>query len=93
MYMNTVVVNVKLEPEVKRDAQEIASKLGLSLSAIIKAYLKELIRTKKVSFSAEEPSDFLISSLNAAEKDIEAGRVSPSFKTADSAITWLKNSR
>lgn len=91
--MNTAIVNVKVEPEIKRKAQEVADKLGLSLSAIIKAYLRELIRTRRVEFSAEEPSDFLISSLKAAERDLKQGKVSPAFSKADHAITWLKDSK
>ena len=91
--MSTAVVNVKVEPEIKRAAQEVADKLGLSLSAIIKAYLRELIRTRRVEFSAEEPSDFLVTSLKAAERDIKKGKVSPAFSKANGAIAWLKDSK
>lgn len=87
----TSIVNVKVDPKIKKQAQDVADELGLSLSAIIKAYLKELVRTRRVTFNADEPSDFLRSSLEAAERDIKTQRLSPSFSKADDAITWLKD--
>lgn len=91
--MNSAVVNVKVEPEIKEQAQKVAEELGFSLSAVIKAYLKELIRTKTVSFTArEEPTDYLLNALKESEKDIKAGRVSPTFDNAEDAINWLNDS-
>ena len=92
--MNTAVVNVKLEPKLKKEAQKVASDLGFSLSSLIKAYLKQLTRTKTVSFTSitEEPSEYLIQSLKESEADRRAGRVSPSFDSAEDAISWLENS-
>lgn len=91
--MNTAVVNVKVDPRVKKEAQRLAEDLGLSLSGLINAYLKQIIRTKTVSFSTapEEPSEYLINALKESREDIKAGRVSPAFENADDAITWLNN--
>ena len=44
------VINVKTDKEVKKDAQKIAGELGLSLSAVINAYLKQFVRNKEVYF-------------------------------------------
>ncbi len=41
MYMNTTSLQIKIEPDVKVQAQETADELGLSLSAIVKALLKQ----------------------------------------------------
>jgi len=90
--MNTAVINIKTDPKVKAKAQGVASDLGLSLSAIINGYLKHLVRTKTVHFSLEEPSEYLIKSLEESESDRGAGRVSPVFGNASDAITWLNNS-
>ena len=88
--MNTAVVNVKVDPQVKKEAQKLAEDLGLSLSGLINAYLKQIIRTKTVSFStaAEEPSEYLIKSLKESKADIEAGRV-VSFDDPDKALAFL----
>lgn len=91
--MNTSVVNVKVNTQVKEQAQQVAEELGLSISALVNGYLRQLIKTKTVHFSAleEEPSDYLIQSLKEAEEDIKAGRVSPSFENTEDAIAWLDN--
>lgn len=89
--MSTVIVNVKVDPKVKKQAQKVAKDLGFSLSGLVNAYLKQLVRTKSVAFSAisEEPSDYLIQALKESEEDIKAGRVSASFSNADDAIAYL----
>lgn len=89
--MNTAVINVKIEPKVKAQAQRIAESLGLSLSAVINGYLKQLIRTKTITYSlhsAEEPTPYLLDSLKNAEDDIKAGRVI-SFDKPAKAIKYL----
>lgn len=90
--MNTAVVNVKVNPKVKKDAQKLAEDLGLSLSSLINGYLKQIIRTKKVSFDlAYEPSDYLIKALGEARKDVKEGFVSPAFDNTKDAFAWLDN--
>jgi addiction module RelB/DinJ family antitoxin len=46
------MINIKADKEVKESAQEIARELGLPLSGVINAFLKEFIRTRSISFSA-----------------------------------------
>jgi len=89
--MNTAVINIKTEPQVKLKAQEIAREIGVSLSSLINAYLRQFIRTKKVEFDlGEEPSPYLVKMLKKADRDIKAGRVSPGFKTGEEAVAWLE---
>lgn len=90
--MNTAVVNVKVNPKVKKEAQKLAEDLGLSLSSLINGYLKQIIRTKKVSFDLSyEPTDYLIQALEEAKRDKEEGFVSPIFDNAKDALVWLDN--
>jgi len=87
--MNTAVVNVKVDPQVKKEAQRIAKDLGISLSGVINGFLKHLVRTKTVHFSlSEEPSDYLINSLAESREDIKAGRVI-SFDDPEKALRFL----
>ncbi len=90
VYMNTAVINVKVQPKMKKQAQAVASSLGFSLSALIKAYLKQLVKTKTVNFSAseEEPTEYLLESLRESREDIKAGRV-VSFENGEGAIKYL----
>ncbi len=89
--MNTAVITIKTDPEVKKKAQHVARELGLSLSAVINTYLSQLIVTKRIVISSppEEPSEYLIRALKESEKDIKEGRVSPKFDNANDAIKWL----
>lgn len=90
--MNTAVINIKTNPVVKERAQEIAGELGFSLSSLINAYLKHLIKTKTVYFSnSENPTEYLLKALEESRKDIEKDRVSPKFSKAIDAISWLNN--
>lgn len=91
--MNTAVINIKTDPATKLKAKEVASELGLSLSGIINGFLKQLIKTKTVSFSAsdEEPTEWMLKMLKESAEDIKAGRVSSSFDTAEDAIAWLND--
>lgn len=87
--MNTSSLHIKVEPNLKKQAQQIADDLGLSLSAIMKALLKQFVRTKQLSISLpESPSEYLIQSLERSEKDIRAGRVI-SFKTGQKTLAYL----
>lgn len=88
----STIINIRTNARVKTQAQEIAEKLGLSLSAVINAFLRQLIRTKKVSFDlSEEPTDYLLKSLKVSKKDIKKGFVSPAFNNAKDADKWLDN--
>lgn len=49
-YMKTVI-NIKTDKQVKEEAQKITQALGLPLSTVINAYLKQLVRTRAVYFS------------------------------------------
>lgn len=89
--MQTAVINVRVEPKTKKEAQTVAKNLGFSLGSLIEGYLKHLVRTKTVHFSLEEPSEYMIKSLKEAEEDIKAGRVSPSFDNIKDALAWLDN--
>lgn len=88
--MNTAVINIKTEKATKIEAQKVAENLGFNLSSVLRAYLKEFIRTKRVNFSLEEPSDYLISTMKKAEEDRKKGKASPIFRDSKSAIKWLE---
>ncbi len=49
--MEKTVLNIKTDKKVKEEAQKVARELGLPLGTIINAYLRELVREKKVVFS------------------------------------------
>ena len=92
--MNGAVINVRVDSQTKVQAQNVAEELGFSLSGVIHAFLKQLIRTQAVSFAvSEEQSDYLIKTLKESDKDIKAGQVSPLFTNVTGAIKWLNTKK
>ncbi len=91
--MNTSAIYIKTDPEVKAKAQKVAKELGLSLSSLLNGWLRQLIKTKTVSFSAgdEIPNEYLIKTIKQAEKDRKAGKASPIFRTGEEAVKWLED--
>ena len=92
--MNTAIINIKTTPKTKKEAKDVAEELGISLSSLINALLKQVIRTKSITLSAaneEEPTEFLLKSLQESNLDKKAGRVSPGFDNAEDATSWLDN--
>lgn len=91
--MSYAVISIKVDPVTKREAQKLSERLGLSLSAVVKGFLKQFIKTKTITFSAsegEEPSEYLIKAMKQSEKDWKAGKGSPLFKTGEEAVAWLE---
>ena len=69
------VINIKADPAVKRQAMKVAKELGMPLSVIINAYLKQFVRSRAVYFTATpQMSAALEKMLKPIEEDIKLGR-------------------
>ena len=90
-YMPKIVISVKTDKEVKENVQKIAEEIGISLSDVINASLRNFIRTREVRFSdipqiIPEFEKFL----GIAEKDIKNKKnLSPVFKSAEEMREYL----
>ena len=66
--------------------------MGLSLSAVTKALLKEFVRSKRLAVGGSERPDTpnlqLRKSLQQSEEDIKAGRT-VSFKNTKDALSYI----
>lgn len=66
------VIHIKADKEVKENAQEAARELGLSLSDIVNAALRNFIRTREVIFSSHpQMTPELEKLLDKVEPDIK----------------------
>lgn len=88
----TTVIHIKADKEVKENAQKLAAKLGLSLSDVINASLRNFIQTRTVVFTdIPTMTPELEKRLKKAEEDIKHNRnLSPKFKNMDEAIEYLE---
>lgn len=69
------VINIKTDREVKKSAQRVAEELGLSLSTVINAYLRQFVRNKEIHLSVTpRMSPELEKLLGKVEKDIVRGK-------------------
>lgn len=87
------VIHIKADKEVKENAVKVAHELGLNLSDVINASLRNFIRTRTVVFSdTPQMTPELEKLLDRVEEDIKHNRnLSPRFKSAADAISWLKS--
>lgn len=87
----TTVIHLKADKEVKENAQKLAAKLGLSLSDVINASLRNFIRTREIHFS-DVPimTPELEKLLDTVEDDIKHNHnLSPEFKTSEEMDKYL----
>ncbi|OGE26236.1 hypothetical protein A3H85_00495 [Candidatus Daviesbacteria bacterium RIFCSPLOWO2_02_FULL_40_8] len=88
--MNVTSIHIKIESDIKNQAQQTAEELGLSLSGVMKALLKQFIRTRRLSVGiGEEPSVYMMESLQASDDEYKQGKVSPSFTNLQDSFKWL----
>lgn len=50
--MSKSILNIKTDREVKDQARQIAEEIGVPLSTVVNAFLKEFIRNRQVTFTA-----------------------------------------
>lgn len=86
------VIHIKADKEVKENAAKVAKDLGLNLSDVINASLRNFIRTREIVFShTPQMTPELEELLDKVEEDIKKGRnLSPRFKSVEESIEWLK---
>lgn len=87
----TTVIHIKADKEVKENAQKAAKDLGLTLTDVINAALRNFIRTREVIFSdIPQMTPELEKLLDRVEEDIKHNRnLSPAFKTAKDMDKYL----
>jgi addiction module RelB/DinJ family antitoxin len=73
--MSQVPITVKIDADVKQQAQKLAQRLGLSLSSIVENKLKEVVIERRVVFEEEySPNEKTAKELEKIEEDVKAGR-------------------
>lgn len=48
--MNTSMLNVRINKDIKSEAQKVASTMGLDLSSAVKLFLNKMVMTKSIPF-------------------------------------------
>ena len=88
--MNVTSIHIKIEADIKNQAQQTAEELGLSLSGVMKALLKQFIRTKRLTVGlGEEPSVYMMEALQESDSEYKQSKTSPSFTNPEDSFRWL----
>ena len=92
--VNNTVIQIRTDQELKDAAAKVAEELGFSLSSLIKAFLKNVTRTKSVTFSTGEvPSTWLLGQMKQAKADLAKGDYYKFDSEAESLKFLKKHSR
>ncbi|HTE22161.1 MAG TPA: hypothetical protein VK674_03905 [Candidatus Limnocylindria bacterium] len=90
--MNTAILNIKTDPETKEQLKKFAAQLGLPVSALMNAQIKQMLRTRKVEFGSPlEPTPYLEEIIKEAEADYQAGRNIITTKTDKETLDFLRS--
>lgn len=89
-YMYTTF-SIKIPKDLKKEAQKTAEEIGVPLSTVINAFLKQFTREKEVTFSTSlKPTPYLEKIIAEVEEDIKHNRnMSGPFSTAEEMIKAL----
>ncbi len=69
------LISIKIDVLVKKRAQKVAADLGLTLSAVVNAMLKQLIRDRAIALSAApHMTPYLESLIAEVEEDLALGK-------------------
>jgi len=89
--MAKIVLNVKVDKETKEQARALAAEIGVPLSTIVNANLKEFVRKGEVTFSREpELKPEVWKRIQKASKDAREGKnISGPFDNVEDLISHL----
>lgn len=81
--LDKTIINLKVSKDLKREAQELADEIGVPLTTVITANLKEFVRSRSLTVSAlPRLKPEIEKELGEAIADFKAGRnTSPVMQT------------
>ena len=91
--MSKTLISIKTDTKVKKEAQKIAKELGIPLSTVVNAYLKEFVRERSVRLSLDpQLRPEVEKALREADEDFKKGKnISPVFASSKEISEYLDN--
>lgn len=88
--MTKAIINIKTDPETKLQMQAFAHELGVPVSVIMNAQIKQLLRDRKIVLSTElEPTPYLVRIMEQVERDLPSGKNMTKAMNAKEAVAYL----
>ena len=87
--MGNTSMNIRMDAEVKKQAEELFSKIGMNMTTAINIFLKQSIRENGFPFELKitQPNTETIEAINEGKKIISEGKAR--FNTADEMFADL----
>ena len=81
----TTAITVRLDPQVKKDAQAVLKELGLTTTQAVSIFLKQVSLNKGLPFALEIPNEETIQAI----EDGLNGHNLETFENAEAALDYL----
>jgi antitoxin component of RelBE/YafQ-DinJ toxin-antitoxin module len=90
--MTKTILNIKTDPSTKQQIQEFAAELGVPVSVIMNAQIKQMLRDRKIVLSTElEPTPYLVKIMEQVEEDLKTGKNITRTLSKKEALDHLKS--
>jgi len=88
--MTKTILNIKTDPQTKLQLQGFAAELGVPVSVIMNAQIKQMLRDRKIVLSMElEPTPYLEKIMKQVEADLVTGKNMTPAMNIKEAIAYL----
>jgi antitoxin component of RelBE/YafQ-DinJ toxin-antitoxin module len=90
--MTKTILNIKTDPATKQQIQEFAAELGVPVSVIMNAQIKQMLRDRKVVLSTQlEPTPYLVKIMEQVEEDLKLNKNMTKAMDVKEATAYLKS--
>jgi antitoxin component of RelBE/YafQ-DinJ toxin-antitoxin module len=88
--MNNVILNIKTDATTKQQLQKFAAELGIPVSVIMNAQIKQMLRDRKIVLSTElDPTPYLEKVMEQVESDLVANKNMTKAMSVKEAVAYL----
>ncbi len=86
-------INIRVEPELKKEVETTLNDLGMNLAEAITIYLKQIVLTDGIPFMIQKPkfSDEMLEAIEEAEEMMKNPEKHKSFETVEEFMEDLHN--
>ena len=84
-------VNVRIDPKLKKQAEDVFASLGISVSSAINIFYHQVVRTHAIPFElkADIPNETTVAAIEEAEKMSKHPKNSKSFSSVEDLMEDL----
>jgi antitoxin component of RelBE/YafQ-DinJ toxin-antitoxin module len=89
--MRTSTINVRVDTKTRKDLKKFAAEVGVPTSSLIHASIRQMLRTRAVSFTTElSPTPYVQELVKKAQADFKAGKRITSVSDKEELDAYLR---